>query len=205
MTTSLTKPTVHVVDDDDSFRNAVSRLIRAAGHEVRSYPSAVEFLAAEVSDQPGCVVLDLQMPGLSGLELQDAFAKSGNPLPIVFITGHGDIPTSVHAVKQGAEDFLTKPVRKELLLAAIERALKRDTLQRAQSLRRSELNRRYVSLTPREREVLALIIAGKLNKQIAAELGTVERTVKAHRAKVMEKMQVTSLAALVQAAAEVGR
>lgn len=195
-------PIIHLVDDDAAFRTAVSRLLRANGHEVRCYPSAVEFLASAVGDEPGCVLVDLQMPGATGLELQESMAKGENRLPIIFITGHGDIPTSVHAVKQGAEDFLTKPVTKEILFAAIQRALKREAADRERRLRHRELRTRYQSLTPREREVMSLVISGKLNKQIAGELGTVERTVKAHRAKVMEKMQVISVADLVRLAEE---
>ena len=135
--TSLSSPaTIHVVDDDTSFRNAVSRLLRAAGHEVRCYPSAVEFLAAAPGATPGCVLLDLQMPGPSGLDLQESLAKAADPLPIIFLTGHGDIPTSVYAMRAGAGDFLTKPVKKEVLFPAIERALARDSQEREQRARR---------------------------------------------------------------------
>lgn len=192
--------TIHIVDDDASFRTAISRLVRAGGHEVQCYPSAVEFLAATVGATPGCVLVDLHMPGLSGLELQEALAKTEHPLPVIFLTGHGDIPTSVHAMREGAEDFLTKPVKKEPFFAAIERALARDARERAARAGRREWQARYDTLTPREREVMAQVVSGKLNKQIAGDLGTVERTVKAHRAQVMEKMQVASLAELVRAA-----
>jgi FixJ family two-component response regulator len=197
---SARKPIVHVVDDDASFRKAISRLIRAAGYELRCYPSAVEFLAATPGESPGCVLLDLHMPGTSGLDLQNALAKSDSSLPIVFLTGHGDIPTSVHAMRGGAEDFLTKPVKKDLLFAAIEHALARDARERPARVQQREWRACYDTLTPREREVMVLVVAGKLNKQIADDLGTVERTVKAHRAQVMEKMQVTSLAELVRVA-----
>jgi FixJ family two-component response regulator len=193
-------PVIHIVDDDASFRTAISRLVRAGGHEVRCYPSAVEFLAATPGATPGCVLLDLHMPGPSGLDLQGVLAKAENPLPIIFLTGHGDIPTSVQAMREGAEDFLTKPVKKEVLFPAIERALARSARERAARAERREWRSRYDTLTPREREVMALVVSGKLNKQIAGDLGTVERTVKAHRAQVMEKMQVTSLAELVRAA-----
>ena len=197
---SAAKPVIHVVDDDASFRTAITRLMRAGGHEVQSYPSAVEFLAAPVGHSPGCVLVDLHMPGPSGLDLQQALVKAEHPLPVIFLTGHGDIPISVQAMRGGAEDFLTKPVKKDLLFAAIERALARDARERIARAERREWRARYDTLTPREREVMALVVAGKPNKQIADELGTVERTVKAHRAQAMEKMQVASLAELVRAA-----
>jgi FixJ family two-component response regulator len=199
---SAQPPTIHIVDDDDSFRRAVSRLLQAAGFAVQRYASAGEFLLARADEQPGCVVLDVSMPGLDGLELQAALAKEGASLPMVFVTGHGDIPMSVRAMKTGAVDFLTKPVKKEALLQAVQAALARDAERR--TAREQFLKRRagIESLTPREREVFDLVTAGKLNKQIAAELGTAERTVKAHRANIMEKMQVESLAELVHIAAE---
>ena len=196
---SDTKPIIHVVDDDASFRTAITRLLRATGREVRCYSSALEFLAAAPGATPGCVLLDLHMPGSSGLDLQETLAGAEHPLPIIFLTGHGDIPTSVQAMREGAEDFLTKPVKKEILLPAIERALLRDTRERTARAQQREWQTRYESLTPREREVMGLVIAGMPNKQIAGELGTAERTVKAHRAQVMEKMQATSLAELVRA------
>ncbi|MGH8682680.1 MAG: response regulator transcription factor [Burkholderiales bacterium] len=194
-------PIVHVVDDDDSVRTAVVRLLQAAGHEARGYASAGEFLLGRSDrDAPGCVVLDVRMPGPSGLDLQAALARLEVPLPIVFLTGHGDIPMSVRAMKAGAVDFLTKPVSREALLTAVQTALGRDAQTRAVRARVHGLRTRYEALTPREREVFAGVVAGKLNKQIAADLGTAERTVKAHRAQVMEKMQVTSVAELVHAA-----
>jgi FixJ family two-component response regulator len=194
-------PVVHVVDDDDSVRTAVQRLLQAAGYDVRGYASAGEFLLGRSDrDAPGCVVLDVRMPGPSGLDLQEALARLEVPVPIVFLTGHGDIPTSVRAMKAGAVDFLTKPVSREALLAAVRSALGRDAEARAARARVHAWRSRYGSLTPREREVFAGVVAGKLNKQIAAELGTAERTVKAHRAQVMEKMQVASLAELVHVA-----
>lgn len=189
-----------MVDDDASFRNAISRLLRAAGHEVRGHASASEFLAAGTGTGPGCILLDLHMPGPSGLDVQAAMAGSENPLPIVFLSGHGDIPTSVRAIREGAEDFLTKPVRKETLLPALERALARDRRERAARTQRREWRARLETLTPREHEVLLHVVAGQLNKQIAGTLGTVERTVKAHRAQVMLKMQVSSVAELVRIA-----
>jgi len=196
--------TIHVVDDDASFRTAISRLVRAGGHEVRGYPSAVEFLAAAVGTTPGCVLVDLHMPGPSGLDLQQALAKAEHPLPVIFLTGHGDIPISVQAMRGGAEDFLTKPVKKDRLFAAIERALARDAQERAQRARRRELRARFDTLTPREREVLAHVVTGQLNKQIAGDLDASERTIKAHRANLMAKLEIHSVAELVRLAQEAG-
>jgi FixJ family two-component response regulator len=193
-------PLIHVVDDDDSLRTAVTRLLRAAGYEVRAYSSAGEFLLGRPGKTPGCVVLDVHMPGPSGLDLQEAFAKLDVALPIIFLTGHGDIPMSVRAMKAGAVDFLTKPVQREALLTAVQHALARNAENRTAGERAGALRVRYESLTPRERAVFALVVAGKLNKQIATELGISERTVKAHRAQVMDKMHVTSLAELVHVA-----
>jgi FixJ family two-component response regulator len=201
---NIAKPVIHIVDDDASFRNAVSRLVRAGGHEVRCYPSAVEFLADAPGALPGCVLVDLHMPGPSGLDLQHALAKAEHPLPVIFLTGHGDIPISVRAMREGAEDFLTKPVKKETLFAAIERALARDAQERGQRARRRELCVRFDALTPREREVLAHVLTGQLNKQIAGDLDASERTIKAHRANLMAKLQVQSVAELVHLAQEAG-
>jgi len=169
---------------------------------VRGYASAGEFLLGRAGAKPGCVLLDVQMPGLDGLELQAALAKEDAPLPVVFVTGHGDIPMSVRAMKTGAVDFLTKPVKKEALLKAVEAALASGAAQRSVSERSRRLRAYFESLTPREREVFERVTAGTLNKQIAAELGMAERTVKAHRANIMEKMQAESLAELVHIAAE---
>jgi RNA polymerase sigma factor (sigma-70 family) len=193
-------PVIHVVDDDDSFRTAVTRLLRAAGYEVRAYPSAGEFLLARPADTPGCLVLDVRMPGPSGLDLQDAFGRQSGTLPIIFLTGHGDIPMSVRAMKAGAVDFLTKPVQRQALLDAVQNALVRDAQRRTARERDDAARERLETLTPRERAVFALVAAGKANKQIATQLGISERTVKAHRAQVVEKMQVTSLAELVHVA-----
>jgi FixJ family two-component response regulator len=192
---------VHVVDDDNSVRAGVMRLLQAAGYEARGYASAGEFLLSGPDrNVPGCLVLDVRMPGPSGLELQQALARVDTPLPIVFLTGHGDIPMSVRAMKAGAVDFLTKPVSRKTLLTAVQAALARDAEARAARAHVAALRTRYETLTPREREVLEGVVAGKLNKQIAAALGTAERTIKAHRSQVMEKMQVSSVAELVHAA-----
>lgn len=188
---------VHVVDDDDSFRTAIQRLLRAAGYETRTYASAGEFLVAPPGTGPGCVVLDVQMPGLSGLDLQDALLKGEERLPIVFISGHANVPASVRAMKAGAVDFLLKPIKRELLLGAIQNALTQDAETRAARELQRKARRLYERLTPREREVFEGVVEGKLNKEIAAELGTVERTIKAHRSSVMEKMQARSMADLV--------
>ena len=192
--------TIHVVDDDESLRTALMRLLRAAGYVVRTYASAGDFLLNKPENALGCVVLDVRMPGPSGFELQEAIAKLDESLPIIFLSGHGDIPMSVRAIKAGAVDFLTKPVRRETLLQAVRTALAGSAERCATRELLHSLRSRYESLTPREREVFARVVSGKLNKQIAGELGTCERTVKAHRAHVMEKMQLTSVAELVHAA-----
>jgi FixJ family two-component response regulator len=198
-------PIVHVVDDDDSVRTGIVRLLQAAGYAARGYASAGDFpLGRSDRNAPGCVVLDVRLPGPSGLDLQEALARLAVPTQIVFLTGHGDIPMSVRAIQGGAVDFLTKPVSRDTLLAAVRTALARDAETRAARARAQALRARYETLTPREREVFAGVVAGKLNKQIAAELGTAERTVKAHRAQVMDKMQVASVAELVHIAAQLG-
>jgi|SRR5262245_43925303 len=195
------KPIVHVVDDDDSLRKAVTRLLRAAGYDVRAYASAGEFaLASRENNKRGCVLLDVRMPGPSGLDLQEALAREEEPLPVIFLTAHGDVPTTVRAMKAGAVDFLTKPIKREMLLSAVRTALARDLRLHTSHEQRRDLRMRFTKLTPRERNVFELVVAGRLNKQIAAELGMAERTVKAHRAQVMAKMQATSLAELVHLA-----
>ena len=192
--------TVHVVDDDAGIRRALGRVLEAAGYDVRCYASAGEFLMSERAAGPACLVLDLKLPGPSGLELQSALARDPESIPVVFLSGHGDVPTSVRALKAGAVDFLTKPVDRRSLLGAIEAALAADAARRARSDDLRGLQDRYQALTTREREVFALVVTGKLNKQIAADIGAAERTVKAHRARVMEKMQAGSLAELVRMA-----
>jgi FixJ family two-component response regulator len=189
---------VFVVDDDPSFLKAVSRLLRAAGLKVAPFASADQFLLEHDAASPGCLVLDLTMPGLNGLELQEALSARGSDRPIVFLTGTADVPMSVRAMKHGAVDFLTKPVREAALLAAVEAALERDAAHRRAKDEQADLQRRWATLTPREREVLRHVIAGRLNKQIAAELGTVERTIKLHRANLMAKMKAGSVAELVR-------
>jgi FixJ family two-component response regulator len=190
---------VHVVDDDDSFRTALARLLRSAGYSVKAYRSAGDFLLDDAGDGPGCLILDVRMPGPSGLELQEALARQEHALPVVFLTGDGGVRESVRAMRHGAVDFLTKPVQRTELLAAVEAALAHQRARAGAAARRREVAGRFATLTPREREVLGLVVAGRMNKQIAAALGTSERTVKAHRARIMEKMQVGSVAELVHA------
>jgi len=196
--------TVHVVDDDAGVRKALCRLVEAAGYVAKPHASAGEFLLADKGQGPACLVLDIRMPGPTGLDLQAALARQEEPLPIIFLTGHGDIPMTVRALKAGAVDFLTKPVEKNTLLAAIETALVQDAARRAERHEVGELAARYRALTTREREVFAQVVTGKLNKQIAGDIGAAERTVKAHRARVMEKMQAGSVADLVRMAARLG-
>ncbi len=196
--TAPPSPTVFVVDDYAPVRSAVSRLLRAAGFAVAAFASPEEFLAQYDPHTPGCLVLDLDMPAVNGLELQRILARKGSVLPIIFLTGHGDIPKSVQAMKRGAIDFLTKPVNDENLLAAVRAAIEKDRALRREQTKLSEIRARLATLTPREREVLEHVVTGKLNKQIAGDLGTVEQTVKVHRARVMQKMRVQSVAELVR-------
>ena len=199
-------PTViHVVDDDASFRAAISRLLRKAGYEVMTYDSARQMLEKLPDEnRPTCILLDVRIPGLTGPELQNRLAERGFTIPVIFLTGHGDIPTTVQTIKAGAEDFLTKPVTKEKLFAAIERAVTRHQATREQRDRLGALRALVATLTPREREVFEHVVEGKMNKQIGHELGATERTIKAHRRKVMEKMRVQSLAELVSIAERLG-
>ncbi len=196
--------TVFVVDDDASMRKALARLCQSAGLQTRTFASAREFLDAGAPESPACLVLDVRMPGLSGLDLQSELAARKIQTPIVFITGQGDIPTSVQAMKAGAVDFLTKPFKNKDLVAVIQDALGKDVRLKSAQTERDQVQRRLDSLTPREREVYDLVVKGLLNKQIAAELGASEQTIKVHRARVMEKMEVMSVAELVQTAVKLG-
>jgi two-component system, LuxR family, response regulator FixJ len=197
-------PIVRIVDDDASFLTAVARMLRASGFAVKTFDSAAEFLVQPELDVPGCVLVDLQMPGLSGLDLQEALAKEGHRLPVIFLTGHGDIPTTVQAMRRGAEDFLTKRAPKEDLLDAVKRAIDRDVRERAKRARLESLRKRFTMLTPREHEVLQHVVQGKLNKQIAYDLGIHERTVKLHRTAIKTKLNVDSTAELTKLWLEFG-
>ena len=201
----LSSPPVFVVDDDASVRRALARLIKSADHPVQTFASAREFLGTNAdAEEAACLVLDVRMPDVSGIDLQRELQTINRNLPIVFITGHGDIPMSVKAMKAGAVDFLPKPVKDTDLLRAIEQAVARSVHDRAERDELEDIQRRVEKLTPREREVMALVVRGLLNKQIAFDLGTVEKTIKVHRARVMKKMQVGSLVELVRVAEKVG-
>ena len=195
---------VFVVDDDEGMRQSLKNLIGSVGLRVEAFASAQEFLRSKLTDVPGCLVLDVRLPGLSGLDLQKRMAEAGIEIPIIFITGHGDIPMTVQAMKAGAVEFLTKPFRDQDLLDAIQQALQHDRKTREQRAEIEKLRSRLDSLTPREREVMGLVVAGLLNKQIAGELGTSETTIKIHRHQVMEKMGAGSLAELVRMADRLG-
>jgi FixJ family two-component response regulator len=195
-----TPPVVFVVDDEQDVRISLKRLLRSVGLEARTYASAQEFLGSERPDAPACLVLDVRLPGLSGLDLQQELAAASVDLPIIFVTGHGDIPMSVRAMKAGAVEFLTKPFREQDLLEAIQRGIERNHITRQQSAELRILQRCYALLTPREREVFPRVTSGLLNKQIAAELGASEKTIKVHRGQVMQKMKAESLAHLIQMA-----
>jgi FixJ family two-component response regulator len=195
---------VFVVDDDASVREALKRLIRSVGLQVELFGSAREFLQGKRPDVPSCLVLDVRLPGISGLDFQRQLAETNIPIPIIFITGHGDIPMSVRAMKGGAVEFLTKPFRDQDLLDAIQLALERDRVRRQHEAEIATLRERFEWLTPREREVLPLVVSGLLNKQIAAEIGTSETTVKVHRGQLMRKMGADSLPELVRMAEKIG-
>jgi len=199
-----THSTVFVVDDDPSVREGLLDLIGSVGMKAKSFASAQEFLLHKRPDAPACLVLDVRLPGLSGLDLQRQLSQSGQPIPVIFVTGHGDIPMSVRAMKDGAVEFLTKPFRDQDLLDAIHQALKTDRAAREQRAKAADVRSRYDSLTPREREVMQLVIAGKLNKQIASDLGTSEVTVKMHRGQVMHKMKAESVVELLRMAEAMG-
>ena len=196
--------TVFLVDDDAGVLKALSRLLRTKGYDVRSYQSPEEFLAHHDDAVPGCAILDVSMPGLNGLQLQQALTTEGAQRPVIFITGVGDIPTSVRAMKAGAVDFLTKPVSDDELFAAIARAEELDAKSRQMRAEIASIQAKIMTLTPREREVLAHVVSGRLNKQIAGDLGTVEKTIKVHRSRMMGKLGVHTVADLVRAAEKVG-
>ena len=201
---TVTKATIFIVDDDPSIRLALENLLSSIGQQVETYAAAQDFLRDCPRNPAGCLVLDVQMPGLSGLDLQSELRHAGIHLPIIFLTGHGDIPTTVRAMKAGAVEFLTKPVSDSELLAAIDQALERDRLARADRADVAELRERYEQLTPKEREVMVLVVQGLLNKQIALKLNNSEITIKQHRGKVMQKMRAQSLVDLVHMAERLG-
>ncbi len=201
---SAAEPIVYVVDDDASFLTAISRLLRASGFAVRTFSSAQDFLTHRDEDAPGCVLSDLRMPKMGGLDLQSALAQTPNPMPILFLTGHGDIPSTVQAMRSGAEDFLEKRAPKEKLVDAVTRALARDASERHVRARRNELLARFDALSQREVEVLSHVVQGRLNKQIAADLGIHERTVKLHRTAITTKLRVQSVAELTRLTQEAG-
>jgi RNA polymerase sigma factor (sigma-70 family) len=194
------QPTVFVLDDDGEVRRALGRLLASAGYRVELFSSAFQFLEQAAGDRPGCLVIDLRLPGLNGIDLLNLLRTTGRSMPLVFITGYGDVPTSVQAMKAGAVDFLTKPVNDDDLLAAVERALARDVELRAERTERMELRNRVATLTPREKQVFELVVQGLPNKQIAGKLGTSEQTIKVHRGRMMHKMQADSIAHLVHLA-----
>jgi FixJ family two-component response regulator len=200
----LEQPIVFVIDDDDSVRRSLERLLRSVDLDVETFASAQDFLRRPMPDRPACVVLDLRLPGPSGLELQESLNRSGHDVPIVFISGHADVPSSVRAIKAGAVDFLQKPFSDQALLDIIHGALRRDREARRDRAEVSSIRVRFDTLTPRERDVLRLVIQGRLNKQIAGDLGISEKTVKFHRGRVMEKTQAGSVAELVRQADRLG-
>jgi FixJ family two-component response regulator len=197
-------PAIVVIDDDASMRRALDNLLKSVGFEVELFASPQEFLQSNRPDRPGCIVLDVRFPGRSGLDMQRDLAAANAQLPIIFITGYGDIPMSVRAMKAGAVEFLTKPFREQDLLDAVGAALEQDRARRAGEMRLAELRSRFQTLTARERQVLSLVVSGRLNKQIAGELGVSEMTVKMHRRQVMRKMQAAGVAQLVRLADQLG-
>ena len=201
---SEAESTIFVIDDDLSVRQSLESLIKSVGWRVRTYGSAQEFLGSGHLEAPGCIVLDVRLPGLSGLDLQQALLRAKSHLPVIFITGHGDIPMSVQAMKAGAVEFLPKPFREQDLLDALKLALDRDRITRQQRAELAALRTRYDSVTPREQQVMGLLVTGLLNKEIAATLGVSEVTIKVHRSQIMQKMQADSLANLVRMAERLG-
>jgi FixJ family two-component response regulator len=200
----MTSQTIHVVDDDEFARKGTARLLGAAGFDARTYASALEFISAIDAATAGCIVLDVRLPDQSGLDVQVALAERGVPLPIIFMTGHGQISDTVRAIQRGAVDFLTKPVDGDVLLAAIARALAQDAAARAARAHKQGLRSRYERLTPREREVFLHLIGGQLNKQVAADLEIAERTIKMHRASIFQKLEVNSMAEMARLAVDLG-
>ena len=198
------EPVVYLVDDDPSVRRALTRLLTSAGYQTEAFVSAEEFVGQNCGNTPGCIVLDVKLTGMDGIDLQQKLAANASALPIVFLTGHGDVPMSVEAMKRGAEDFLTKPVDEDALLGAVERALQRNRVLQRQRDEQSAIRSRVDRLSEREYEVLRCLLTGALNKQIAAHLGIVEKTVKVHRARVLEKMDVHSVAELVRLCSQIG-
>ena len=197
-------PTVFIIDDNEAVRAGMSRLLRSADYAVAAFPDAEAFLDGERCSEPGCLLLDVKLPGLSGLELQHVLAERRSLLPIIFLTAHGDIGMGVQAMKAGAADFLTKPVESDRLLDAVPAAIEKNRAMRAARAAQDEILQRMHALTPRERQVLPLVVAGQMNKQVAARLGTTEKTIKVHRARVMQKLKVRTLADLVHLADRVG-
>jgi FixJ family two-component response regulator len=200
----MSEPTVHIIDDDPSARSGLTRLVRATGMKVESFSSAADFLASGKRDGPGCIVLDVQMPGMTGPELQEELSKSEYCMPIIFLSAHGDVPTTAQTMKKGAVDFLTKPVDRADLQSAIRASLARDAENRAQLAVRGSTNEQLATLTPREHEVMRYVISGLLNRQIAGELGIAEDTVKIHRRRVMQKLGIDSVAELVRLCEKAG-
>lgn len=200
----MTPAIVHIVDDDELIRKGTVRLLGAAGFDTRAYGSARDFLSAVAPDSAGCVILDMRLPDQSGLELQAALTERDVPLPIIFMTGFGEIPDTVRAIQHGAIDFLTKPVDGDVLIAAVSRALAKDEASRLVRAHRQNLRRRYERLTPREREVFLHLIRGQLNKQVAADLDITERTIKLHRASILDKLEVDSMAEMARLAVDLG-
>jgi len=198
------KPTVFIIDDDSSVREGVADLLRSIGLQVQSFASPQEFLDSKRPDAPGCLILDVRLPGPSGLELQGMLASSGIQLPIIFISGHGDIPMSVRAIKSGAIEFLTKPLHEQQLLDAVHAAIEQDRARREEAIALTELRLRFDTLTPREQEILVLVVSGRPNKQIAADLGLSEMTVKVHRSQVMHKTRAKSVIDLVRMTDKLG-